>query len=664
MAIENERFRDRRAAGRLLGEWLGRFARENAIVLALPRGGVPVGYEVARALHAPLDVFLVRKLPAPGREDLALGAVTTGGARITHPDVIRALEVPSHVFDEVAERELAELRRLEIDCHGGRAAPHLAERTVVLVDDGLVTGATMRAAVEAVRQRAPRRIVVAVPVAPRDVLTDLSDRADEVVCLREVDPFRALGLWYESFPPVEPEEVRHLLGRAATRLEGRRPRHVPREERDVVEAVRAAARPLAGVEGDWDPLLDAIGDDTRYVLLGEATHGTHEFYAARAALTRRLVEAHGFSAVVVEADWPDASRVHRYVRGAGDDPDAEAALSGFRRFPTWMWRNVDVLALVEWMRRVPGVGFYGMDLYSLYASIGAVVDYLDRVDPEAARRARARYACFEHFYGDPQLYGRATRFDLSASCEAEVVEQLREMTRRAAERARGHAADEVFFAEQNARLVADAETYYRTMFRGYAESWNVRDAHMTDTIDALVAHLDRATGRRTRVVVWAHNSHLGDARATEMGEGGEQNVGQLLRDRHGREVFAVGFTTYAGTVTAADDWGEDPRHKRVRPALAASQEALLHDAGAGRDFLLVLRGGGEASGLLGRERRLERAIGVVYRPETERHSHYFAADLPGQFDAVVHFDTTRAVVPLDRHQTWQADRAETWPSGL
>lgn len=442
--------------------------------------------------------------------------------------------------------------------------------------------------------------------------------------------------------------------------------------------LRAAAVPLTGGAGDYDELLDLVGD-ARVVCLGEATHGTHEFYRERARITQRLIEEKGFAAVAVEADWPDAYRVNRFVRGRSDDTSALEALGDFERFPRWMWRNRDVVDLVTWLRDYNSslpqgdgrVGFYGLDLYSLFGSIEAVLRYLDEVDPEAAQRARYRYACFEHFGEDSQAYGYAAEFGMSKPCEDEVVQQLLELQRRAgAPAAQGGAAgeDEHFFAEQNARLVMNAEEYYRTMFRGRISSWNLRDRHMAETLDALIQHFERPGGGRgagepARVVVWEHNSHLGDARATDMGDAGEWNVGQLARERWGRDAVLVGFTTYQGTVTAASDWDAPAERKRVRPGHPDSYETLFHGLGI-RDFLLPIRDDRRVREAL-KPPRLERAIGVVYLPRTERVSHYFHADLAEQFDAVVHFDETRAVEPLDRTAGWdEGEPPETYPTGL
>jgi erythromycin esterase-like protein len=442
-------------------------------------------------------------------------------------------------------------------------------------------------------------------------------------------------------------------------------------ERSLARTIGEAAHPLTGSKTDFDPLMGLVGD-ARLVLLGEASHGTHEFYRERAEITKRLIREKGFTAVAVEADWPDAYRVNCYIRGAGSDHDAEESLRGFERFPTWMWRNAEMLEFVGWLRAhneslsgSAGVGFYGLDLYSLQASMGEVLTYLEKVDPEAARRARVRYACFDQFGEDTQAYGQAATWGITKSCEEEVVHQLLELRRQAAVYARRDgrvAADEFFYAEQNARLVKNAEQYYRSMFHGRVSSWNLRDRHMAETLEALMAHLDRSPGG-PKIVVWAHNSHLGDARATDMGRRGELNVGQLVREKHGRDSVLIGFTTHHGTVTAASDWGGAAERKRVRPGLPGSFEALFHEVDTPR-FLLPLRRGGCAAADL-QEPRLERAIGVIYRPETERLSHYFYARLPEQFDAVLHFDETRAVEPLERTARWHTgEPPETFPTGI
>ena len=403
------------------------------------------------------------------------------------------------------------------------------------------------------------------------------------------------------------------------------------------------------------------------VLIGEASHGTKDFYATRADLTRRLIAEHGFRAVTLEADWPDTFRAHRYVTGRSDDRDAVTALADFRRFPAWMWRNETMRDFVDWLaefnRSRPennAVGLFGLDLYSLYGSIGSVLAYLDRVDPEAAARARKRYACFEYFGDDPQGYAIGVMQGFE-SCEDEAVAQLVELRRNAMlplDTASG-ADEEIFSAEQNARLIVNAERYYRAMYRGRESTWNLRDRHMVDTLDALRA---RIAGASDGTVVWAHNSHLGDARATEMSRRGEVNVGQLVRERYGRDVFSIGFSTYDGTVTAASDWDAPAERKRVRPGLAGSYERTFHESGRDR-FWLDLGDRDVATALRGA--LLQRAIGVIYRPDTERWSHYFHARLPEQFDAMIHLDNTTALTPLDCTAGWdEGEPPETWPTGI
>ncbi len=441
---------------------------------------------------------------------------------------------------------------------------------------------------------------------------------------------------------------------------------------DLIHAVAAAAQPLTGALADFDVVL-ARAADASVVLIGEASHGTHDFYRVRAELTKRHIREHALAGVAVEADWPDAFRVNRYVRGLSDDVDAHDALGGFRRFPQWMWRNADVLDFVGWLRAyndalptaAPRVGFYGLDLYSLHASMAAVLSYLDTVDPDAAARARRRYACFDHLGDDPPEYGYATTRGWAESCEGDVVAQLLELQQAAATYAPRDGrvlADAPFFAEQNAWLVRNAEAYYRAMFRGRAASWNLRDRHMFDTLGQLATHLAAERGCAARLVVWAHNSHLGDASATEMATHGELNLGQLAREAMGPRSLHVGFTTHGGTVTAASDWGGPAQRMIVRPALPGSCEQLLHEVGT--SLLLDFRGRADLREALATP-RLQRAIGVIYRPETERQSHYFLTRLPHQFDVLLHYDVTRAVEPLERTGLW--DRGEfpaTYPSAL
>ena len=666
-------FRDRREAGRILAGMLQAYrGRPNVVVLGLARGGVPVAYEVALSLRAPLDAFVVRKLGAPGHEEFAVGALASGGRVVVNDDVLRGLRITPHQLREVAEREARELIRREAAYRGDRPPLDVTGKTVILVDDGLATGSSMLAAVQALRESLPAEIVVAVPAAPESTCREFAAIVEDVVCASMPTPFVAVGASFWDFTQVTDEQVRELLAAPTT---GAAPAPAGAAPADLI---RAAAVDAPGGVPPRDLLADLIGD-ARVVLIGESSHGTHEFYDARAEITKWLIEEKGFNAVAAEADWPDAYRVNRYVRGLGDDDSPEEALRGFERFPAWMWRNTVVRDFVGWLRWHNGrcaadgrrpTGFYGLDLYSLHRSMQEVVGYLDSVDPRAAARARARYACFDHSDGhDGQAYGYAAAFGAGQSCERQAVEQLVELQRNASEYLRHDgelAQDELFYAEQNAVTVRNAEAYYRGMFGGRVTSWNMRDKHMAQTLAALIEHLDREGGTDpgpARIVVWAHNSHVGDARATEVSADGQLTLGQLAREQYGPLCRLIGFSTYSGTVTAAGDWGGIAERKVVRPALPGSIEELLHETG-NPSFIVPCHDGSPAAAAL-EVVRLGRAIGVIYLPQTERQSHYFHVRPSDQFDAMIHIDSTRALEPLEPTSVWIAGQnPETYPTGL
>ena len=432
-------------------------------------------------------------------------------------------------------------------------------------------------------------------------------------------------------------------------------------ERRLAASIAAGCEPFDAIdETDLAPMLRRIGD-ARVVLIGEATHGTSEFYRLRERITRALIEQQGYSFVAIEGDWPDAARINHYVSHAHYPPSEWTA---FARFPAWMWRNREVRAFVDWLRAhnvalEPGrrVPFYGLDLYSLYTSIRAVVEYLERVDPDVARIARTRYGCLTPWQTDPAVYGQAALTERFRSCEPQVVAMLTELlgNRQHYER---HDGDQFLDAVQNARVVAHAENYYRVMYYGSRASWNLRDTHMFDTLQALLDH----HGAGAKGIVWAHNSHVGDATATEMAARGEFNLGSLCRKAHGEQLYTIGFGTHSGHVAAASDWEGDVEFKSIRPALADSYEGICHRSAVPR-FLLPLRaaaGGDYRAGLL--QARLQRAIGVVYRPDTELESHYFRAVLPRQFDEYVWFDHTTPVTPL--RVTDVAGMPATYPFGV
>lgn len=414
----------------------------------------------------------------------------------------------------------------------------------------------------------------------------------------------------------------------------------------------ATALPLEG-------LLERIGD-ARLVLIGEASHGTSEFYVARERITRALIEHKGFNFVSIEGDWPDAARVDHYVRHAEYPPGEWTA---FARFPTWMWRNEETLDFVEWLRarnaEIPfdqRVAFHGLDLYSLYSSINEVLSYLDQVDPETAAVARQCYECLEPYRHEPANYARAALSPRFRNCEPDVLRMLSDLYEQKA-KLQARDGTRFFNAMQNARLIANAEEYYRTMLFDTHSAWNLRDTHMFETLETLLDHY----GENSRGIVWAHNSHVGNSDATDMSRRDEFNIGQLCRAGFGSKMYNIGFGTYTGTVAAAHDWGDPMEVKQVRPSLEDSYEFLCHQSGVPR-FTLPLRGGDPSLVEALQKPRLERAIGVIYRPQTERQSHYFRACLPDQFDEYIWFDTSQTITPLDTKET--EGMPDTYPFGV
>lgn len=878
-------FADRADAGRQLAALLRVMELDHPLIYALPRGGVPVAVEIAKTLHAPLDLLLVRKIGAPHNPELALGAIVEGAtSEVVVNEGVRQMTGASDAFlDAAVTKQKDELERRRMRYLGDRPRPSATGRTVVVVDDGLATGATMKAALIGVKRSNPRRIVVALPVASEQALDEIYDQADDIICLHPATGFRGVGEFYRDFhqlsddetvflfnqvqsgaqlgphgtasppykrqveiPPVglqgdltvpsdprgivlfahgsgssrhsprntyvaeqlnaegfatllfdlltphegqdrhnvfniplladrvveasmwitsEPDleelplglfgastgagaalvaaaelkwrvgavvsrggrpdlamnvlphvssptllivgsldhEVIRLNEQAHAQLSCKKhlaivpgashlfeeagtldlaiaqaaawfkthlraqtaPRHRPPPPPIAPTApaiLRAAAEPLPTIhDPEFAAAFDRFGSK-RVVLLGEATHGTSEFYRARAAITRRLIEKHGFSMVAMEADWPDAAVVDRYIRQKGP---AGTKQTPFARFPTWMWRNVEFDAFTRYLEhynraRDPAdrVALYGLDLYNMNAAIAAVLAYLDRVDAAAAQVARSRYACLSAWAHDPAAYGRAALSPDFSKCEAAVTEILMDLLKKQLEYV-AKDGDQFFDAAQNARLVANAERYYRLMYYGSHLSWNLRDQHMFETLRQILAH----AGPDGKVVVWAHNSHIGDARHTDMGRSrGELNIGQLCRTEYGDAAALVGFGTASGTVAAASEWDAPMEVKTIRPPRPESYEALCHEVDHPRFLWDFAKAHPPAFQTLLSQPRLQRYIGVIYRPETERASHYSHATLSDQYDAFVWFDKTQAVTPLPTLTRTKED--ETYPFGL
>lgn len=880
-------FIDRADSGRQLAEALAELELDHPLIYALPRGGVPVAVEVAKALHAPLDLFLVRKIGAPRNPEVALGAIVEGSTReiVINESVKRMTGADDAYISQAVASQRTELERRRERYIGDRPRLDPRGRTVVVVDDGLATGATMKAALIGLKRSNPRRIVVALPVAPIAALEEISDQADDIICLHPATEFRGVGGFYLDFHQLTDDETVALLDQvladrktgasstaahahkrqvsilpigltgdltvppnprgiilfahgsgssrgsprntyvaeklnaegfatllfdlltpeegqdrrnvfdiplladrviaasiwitsepdledlplglfgastgagaalvAASELKGRvgavvsrggRPDlamvflpqvtsptllivgsldheviglnklafaelsctkqleivagagHLFEEPGTLDKAIehaaewfklhlrsdnttrlppapapapavvstpailKGAAEALPSINNpDFAKAFDRFGSK-RVVLLGEASHGTSEFYRARAAITRRLIEEHGFSVVAVEADWPDAAAVDSYVRHRTHRAMKPAP---FSRFPTWMWRNVEFDAFTRYLHQRNGtknsddrVAFYGLDLYNMNASIAAVLEYLDRVDETAAAVARARYACLSAWSHNPAAYGRAALSPGFSVCETPVTQILMDLLKQQLEYT-AQDGDQFFDAAQNARLVANAERYYRLMYYGSQLSWNLRDQHMFQTLRQIMAH----SGPKAKAVVWAHNSHIGDARQTDMGRTrGELNIGQLCREEYGDTAALIGFGTASGTVAAASEWDAPMETKDIRPPRADSYEALCHNVDLER-FLWDFKKQHAPEFLkLVNQQRLQRYIGVIYRPETERASHYSYANLSDQYDAFVWFDKTRAVTALPTLTNTTED--ETYPFGL
>jgi erythromycin esterase-like protein/predicted phosphoribosyltransferase/predicted alpha/beta-hydrolase family hydrolase len=879
------KFADRADAGRKLAKVLAALELDQPLIYALPRGGVPVAVEIAKSLHAPLDLILVRKIGAPRNPEVALGAIVEGARQeiVINESVKRLSGADEAYLSEAVANQRAELQRRKKLYLGDRPRLDPRGRTVVVVDDGLATGATMKAALIGLKRSNPKRVIVALPVAPKEALDEISDQADDIICLHPADAFRGVGGFYRDFRQLSDDETVALLARASadaantakadtSRRHKRQvaipplglpgdltvppdprgivlfahgsgsSRHSPRNryvaeklnaegfatllfdlltpeegqdrrnvfdiplladrvvegsiwitsepdlgdlplglfgastgaaaalvaaaelkgrvaavvsrggrpdlaidflpqvvsptllvvgslDHDVIRlneqalavltcskkleivqgaghlfeepgtldiavdhaanwfkahldahvtpaiqpapppktdtagsVLRAAAEPLPPINNpDFAKAFDRFGSK-RVVLLGEASHGTSEFYRARAAITRRLIEEHGFSIVAVEADWPDAAMVDRYIRNKGR---RTMKPSPFSRFPTWMWRNVEFDAFTRYLEQYnrartmnDRVASYGLDLYNMHASIAEVLAYLDRVDEAAANVARSRYGCLSAWSHDPAAYGRAALTRGFSECEKPVTQILIDLFKKQLVYS-AQDGDQFFDAAQNARLVANAERYYRVMYYGSQLSWNLRDQHMFQTLGQILAH----AGPDKKAVVWAHNSHIGDARYTDMGRiRGELNIGQLCREEFGDAAALIGFGTASGTVAAASEWDAPMETKDIRPPHPESYEALCHDVDLERFLWDFRKDQPEAFRRVLSQPRLQRYIGVIYRPETERASHYGYANLPEQYDAFVWFDQTRAVTALPTLTNTTED--ETYPFGL
>ena len=643
------RFKNREEAGKQLAKRLLRSEWQGAAVLALPRGGVPVARALARKLEVPLQVLIVRKIGAPLQSEFALGAVVEDGTLWLNESAIRFEAVRPPELDAIREKEWRRIQEQKLRFRGGADLPPLIGKPVILVDDGIATGATMFAAIQALKKQGVKRMLVAVPVCAATTARQIEASGAELMTLVEPERLISVGMWFDDFSQVEDEEVvRELNGSSRRRRGGER----------LSGLIADRLLPLSS-DTDFAPLIAHIRH-RKAVMIGEATHGTSEFYQFRSRLSSWLLRNEGFSFVAVEGDWPDAERLHRFIHN-GRSRSAKEVMKSFRRWPTWLWANGETAEFIEKQKRTEKADFYGLDVYSLFESMSCVIDYATRENPFLARVLKERYACFEPFERDEYAYARSLQ-RFPEGCASEVLASLEVLLR---ERLRpGEPREERFSAEQNARIVVNAESYYRALLGSDEQSWNVRESHMLDTLDQIFGWC-RQRGRLEKGIVWAHNTHVGDYRATDMAGVGYVNLGGLVRQTYGADQVAlIGLGTYSGKVLAAQAWGGREQVLRVPPAQEGSWEAHFHEALRLRQwkqgFLLFEPADheGPLAEVLG-----HRAIGVVYQPGHEGRRHFVPTALARRYDAFVMFDETLPIHSL-RNAHWAGQFPETWPKGV
>jgi erythromycin esterase len=643
-------FQNRKHAGHLLAKKLDGFKGKNNIVLALPRGGVPVAAEIAAALDSPLEVLVVRKIGAQEDPDLAVGALCESSEPLWNEYFLSRFDLkPSDISEAVSFEKDRIRQQIEI-FRDGRPLPNLKGKNIILVDDGLATGMTMSAAIGYLRQKSVADIVIAVPVAATSAIRKLRNQVAAAVALEERVDLNSVGYWYQDFSQVSNQEVLRLLKKNHQQATVLRNLDPSNQLDEAIENEMIAIRK----DADLDGLIQSLKNN-RVVMLGESSHGTKEFYEMRMRISQRLIAEHGFKFIAVEGDWPDASRLHQYIQtGAGGS--AKAVLLRNHRWPTWMWANQETIHLAEWMRKHQA-GFYGLDIYSLFESMNEVIGYIKKTEPNQLADFEKRYSCFDPFAGDEIAYARSL-LQYAPGCEREVLQNLKVLlSRRIDESVKD--SDALFNSQQNAITVANAESYYRAMLSGDASSWNIRDSHMLDTLDRL---LERG-GEGAKAVVWAHNSHIGDYRATDMEAAGYVNLGGLARQNYGSDnVALVGFGTYDGEVLAAAAWGRPEQVMSLPPAIPESYEHYFHKVAVKHhlnEFYILLE---DRTHSPFAKPRGHRAVGVVYDPRHELRGNYVPTELSKRYDAFVFIDHTQALHSL--HSVFATGEVpETWPSG-
>ncbi|MGZ3808614.1 MAG: erythromycin esterase family protein, partial [Bacteriovorax sp.] len=559
-----KRFKDRQMAGELLAERLESFSHLDPIILALPRGGVPVAHEIAKRLKASLDIVLVKKIQAPDNDEFAIGAVAEDENPILNEAYISEENLDRDKIAKTIEKRIAEMKKRALLYREKLPALSLIGRTVIVVDDGLATGSSMIAALKFLQTKKIKRLIVAVPIASNHGAEKVSHLCDEFISLITSANMVAVGYWYENFPQVTDDEV-------LTYLEKRHEyeKDKPASSKSISQELNEKAVSFNKI-GELKEWIDEMAKH-HIVMLGEATHGTKEYYQLRREISQILIKDHGFKFIAVEGDWPDCFKINEYVHSEENTNSRDVLHDGFHRWPTWMWANEEMPPLLEWMKLNHLGAFYGLDVYSLFESLDVIKKYLSSIDPKLAKDLKEGYSCFDQYQRNEMKYAESI-LKMPRGCSEEVVTNLRELLRLRLKETRLNKI-ELFDIKQNARVIHNAEKYYRTMLGGGAASWNMRDQHMLETLE----HLLHLHGPDCKAIVWAHNTHVGDYHATDMLEDGYINLGGIARERFGVDnVYMVGFGSYHGEVTAGKAWGANMQTMELPEAKPGSYEDHFH----------------------------------------------------------------------------------------
>ena len=633
-------FKNRKQAGKELALLLRNYKNTDSIILALPRGGVPIAAEISHVINIPMEILAVRKIGVPVFSEIAAGAICEDDKPYFSENILLRLGFTTEDLDEVVETETLAIKRQINLFRNGRKLPKLAKKNVIVVDDGVATGATLQAAIHYLKKQNVAKVIVAVPVGSASALKSIRQLADEVICPHDLEHLLAVSQFYEDFSEVKDEEVISLCN--SHRFKG-----IP--DSPMQSLIESKLAPLKKT-GDLNALVQSL-KDTRVVMLGEASHGTHEYYQMRSMISKKLIEDHGFNFIAVEGNWPDADRLNRYIKSTGGQNSVQVLLKNHRG-PTWMWANHEVAKLAEWLHG-RDVGFHGLDVYSLFESIDEISYFLQTIDPKLAQLVAQNYGCFDPFDRDEIEYARSL-LQFPEGCEKEVLQNLKTLLQLRLEN-----SEELFSAQQNARIIANAESYYRSMAKSDENSWNIRDTHMLDTLDQL---LDRY-GEGSKAIIWAHNTHIGDYRATDMLKHGYINIGGMARERYGAEnVKLVGFGSYQGKVLAGEFWGADEQIMNLPPARENSIEWHCHQVALRNKLNRFHIKLGPTADPLFKVSILHRAVGVVYDPTREYRSNYVPSELANRYDDFIFIDRTNALSSLHSYADTK-EFPETWPFG-